>query len=372
MRDYLLNNILPFWMKHSIDEKCGGIITCLDREGKPYGYEKNVWFVGRAMYIFSAVYNTVKKDSEYLRVAERMFDFLPKCANESGRLAFIVNREGKVITRREAYFSETFAAMGCAEYYLATKNPEAREKTELYFDIAYKLYRAELERKADAEAAQPITKALGPSMIMLNVCQVLRKLDHSKYHSIARECAEEILCHLTPYGLLENVGMNNEFIDSPRGREINPGHSLEAGWFLLAEGVYRNDARLQTAAKEIIDISMDLGYRDGGIIAFTDCLGRPSSHHDWDMKIWWPQCEAMIANRLAYAVFGEEKYIRDFESLRQYVFSRYPDPEHGEWYGYLHADGTVANSLKGNISKGPYHLPRMLMLIDRIERGMCL
>jgi trehalose 6-phosphate synthase/phosphatase len=36
------------------------------------------------------------------------------------------------------------------------------------------------------------------------------------------------------------------------------------------------------------------------------------------------------------------------------------DPEFGEWYGYLHRDGRVSTRLKGNMWKGPFHLPRML------------
>ena len=206
-------------------------------------------------------------------------------------------------------------------------------------------------------------------MIMLNVAQVLRKVSYDKYHKVAGECASEILTHLTPKGLLENVGMSGEYINTPLGREVNPGHSLEAAWFLLAEGVFRNDDTLKAAAKRIVDISMDIGYRDGGINAFADCEGRPSNYLEWDTKIWWPQCEAIIANRLCYEVFGEEKYKNYYDALVDYAFSRYPDREHGEWYGYLHYDGTVANTLKGNISKGPYHLPRMLILVDRMNRG---
>jgi N-acylglucosamine 2-epimerase len=30
----------------------------------------------------------------------------------------------------------------------------------------------------------------------------------------------------------------------------------------------------------------------------------------------------------------------------------------GEWFGYLHRDGTVAQLAKGNLFKGPFHLPR--------------
>ena len=198
----------------------------------------------------------------------------------------------------------------------------------------------------------------------------MRKVEKEKYDRIAKECADEILVHfIEGKGLLENVGLGGEFIDTPKGREVNPGHSLEAAWFLMSEGVYQNNDNYKQKAKEIIDISMKLGYRGGGIIAFCDCDGNPPDYLEWDMKIWWPQCEAIIANLLCYKVFGEEKYLRDFEALRDWCFERYPDREHGEWYGYMHYDGTIANNLKGNFSKGPFHLPRMLYLVDKLERG---
>lgn len=363
MRDRLLNDILPFWMEHGIDRECGGILTFLDREGKVYGYDKNVWFVGRALYTFSVVYNTVSRDQRYLDVARHMYEFLPRCTDsQTGRMPFVADREGRPAVTNDAYYSETFAAIGCAEYYLATGLEEARTLAHRYFDVAYALYKKEL-----AEAT--VSKALGPSMILLSVAQVLRQIDFEKYHPIAGACAEEILTHLTPVGLLENIGIHGERLNTPAGREINPGHSLEAAWFLLAEGVYRCDDRLKQAARTVVDISMSVGYREGGIIAFCDCDGNPSEHLEWDMKIWWPQCEAMIALCLCYAVFGDASYLRRYEELRDWVLARYPDPVNGEWFGYMHYDGTLASSLKGNLSKGPFHLPRMLMLIDRIERG---
>ncbi len=374
VREFLLDNVLPFWMKHAIDRECGGLINHISEDGGIYGYEKNAWFAGRTMYTYSLAYNELDKNPEYLEISENMYAFLSKCeVNEDGRLPFIVSREGKPLVTNNAYFSETFAAIGCAEYYLATGREDVKQSAEKYFNIAYDMYKKELSALPCANAPIPEMKALGPSMIMLSTAQTMRKLAKEPYNSIAKECADEIMVHfIEGKGLLENVGLFGEYINSPDGRMINPGHSLEAAWFMLAEGVYRNDERYKQFAKRVIDISMRHGYRGGGIIAFCDCDGHPSTMLEWDMKIWWPQCEAMIANRLAYSVFGEEKYLRDFEALRDYCFSRYPDPVHGEWYGYMHYDGTLASTTKGNVSKGPFHLPRMLYLIDRLENGMTI
>ena len=187
-------------------------------------------------------------------------------------------------------------------------------------------------------------------------------MDHGKYNAIAIEAADEILRHyIEGKGLLENVSLEGGFVDTPKGREINPGHSLEAAWFVMAEGVYQNNDLYKTKAKEIIDVSMRLGYRDGGIISFCDCDGFPPNHLEWDMKIWWPQCEAMIAFRMAYMLSGEEKYLKLYEEFKAYCEKYFLDSENGEWYGYLHRDGTVAQPAKGNIFKGPFHIPRMMI-----------
>ena len=369
MREYLVKDILPFWLNHAIDDEYGGIFTCLDRQGNIYGEEKSVWFQGRALYIFSLVYNSVEKNKKYIDAAKKIYDFLPLCGDENGRMFFTVTRDGKEIQKRRYYFSETFAAIGCAEYYLATGDEEAKLRAEKYFDVAYSFYsgKAIVEPKLNPENAP--YKALSPAMIMLSTAQVLRKLDKEKYDAVAKEATKEVLSHLTNKGLLENIGVNGEFVNTPTGRTVNPGHSLEAAWFLMAEGIYQKDEALKKIGRTIIDISMKLGLQDGGIIAFCDCDGYPPSALEWDMKLWWPQCEGLIANRLCYNIFGEEKYLVQYEQLKEYSFKHFADQEYGEWYGYLHYDGTVSHSLKGNIFKGLFHLPRMLILLDKMDKG---
>ena len=369
MKKYLTETVLPFWLNNAIDNEYGGIFTCLDREGKIYGEDKSVWFQGRALYIFSSAYNSGIKDEKYLEAAKKIYDFLPLCGDENGRMFFTVTRDGKEIQKRRYYFSETFAAIGCAEYYLATGLEEAKEKAEMYFDIAYDLFTGKTKSEPKFNPETSTLKALSPAMIMLSTAQVMRKLNKEKYDEIAKNSVKEILIHLTDKGLLENISPEGEFVNTPQGRLVNPGHSLEAAWFLMAEGIYQNDDNLKNVGKQIIDISMKLGLKGGGIIAFCDCDGYPPTALEWDMKLWWPQCEAMIANRLAYELFKEEKYLKSYEDLKEYTEKYFKDSECGEWYGYLHYDSTVSTDLKGNIFKGPFHLPRMLMIIDKIENG---
>ena len=164
--------------------------------------------------------------------------------------------------------------------------------------------------------------------------------------------------------LLECVGPNGEFIDTIAGRTINPGHCIESVWFLLEEAKYRNwDAEITRMALEIFDWSWDWGWDEqyGGIINFRDALNKPCQDYSQDMKFWWPQCETIISTLYAYLATGKEEYLEKHRTISEWTYAHFPDKEYGEWYGYLHRDGTVAQPAKGNIFKGPFHVPRMLI-----------
>lgn len=362
-RKHLTENILPFWLDNAIDEEYGGIFTLLDREGNIYGTEKSCWFQGRALYIFSLAYNCGIKDDRLLVAAKNIFDFLPKCRDESFRMPFTVTRDGTPTQKRKYWFSETFAAIGCCEYWLATGDETAKAWAEKYFDVAYSLY----EKPSSLD--DTVLHEMAPCMILLTTTHVLRKINPKKYDNIAAEITNDVLLHLTPKGLLENVSPNGKFVDTPTGRIVNPGHALEAAWFLMVQSELTDNPSLVNAAAQIIDIAIDYGLtHDGGILTLRDCDNKPVTLSEWDMKKWWPQCEAMIATKMCYLKTKNPKYLNWHNTVEQYVESHFIDHKYGEWYGYLHYDGTVSNTLKGNITKGPFHIPRMLLLLEKMEK----
>ena len=166
------------------------------------------------------------------------------------------------------------------------------------------------------------------------------------------------------HALLETVGENGEFIDTINGRIINPGHCIETAWFILEESRYRGwDKEMLETALTILDWSWEWGWdKDfGGIINFRDCRNLPVQDYSQDMKFWWPQTEAIIATLYAYEATGDEKYLKMHNQVSDWTYAHFPDREYGEWYGYLHRDGSVAQPAKGNIFKGPFHIPRMMI-----------
>lgn len=375
----LLNTILPFWMGEALDLTHGGIYTQLDEKGAVYGTDKSVWFQGRALWTFCKAYNTIEKNPAFLQAAECIYSFLPHCTDRDGRMFFTVTQNGRELQKRRYYFSETFAAIGCAEYYKATKNPKVLKKAKQYFAVAYECFKGIRENKPKINPENQKMKALSPVMIMLSTAQTMRSIGCSEkefYHAIVCECLDDIINggFLTDKGLLENVSADGMPVDSPVGRIVNPGHSFEAAWFIMLEGILSDNRIAIAAGKKIIDTTLPLGWDEntGGIIAFCDIEGKPPVQLEWDMKLWWPQCEAMIALRMAYQLFKEEQYRSKYVELKEYCKQYFVDTQNGEWYGYLHYDNTVSTNLKGNIFKGPFHIPRLYMIMAIMDEDNCI
>lgn len=364
----LTENIMPFWLEHGLDRKNGGVYTCLDRDGSLMDPTKSVWFQGRFAFICSFAYNNVEKRPEWLEAARLTLDFIEAhCFDNDGHMYFSVTAEGRPLRQRRYVFSETFAAIAMAEYSLATGDRHWAERALKVFDDTQRFLSTPgyLAPKFE-ESVQLQSHSI--IMILINVGSCLRKvIDDPKLtqqidDSIAR--LKKYFIHPEFKCLLETVGMNGEFIDTNLTRTINPGHCIETSWFIMEEAKLRNwDKGMLDMALEIFDWSWDWGWdkQYGGIINFRDCRNLPPQDYSQDMKFWWPQCETIIASLYAYLATGDEKYLYRHERISEWTYAHFPDADKGEWYGYLHRDGTVAQPAKGNLYKGPFHIPRMMI-----------
>ena len=367
-RSDLTENIMPFWLEHGLDRKNGGVYTCLDRDGSLMDPTKSVWFQGRFAFICSFAYNNVEKRPEWLEAARLPLDFIAAhCFDNDGHMYFSVTAEGRPLRQRRYVFSETFAAIAMAEYSLATGDRHWAERALQVFDDTQRFLSTPgyLAPKFE-ESVQLQSHSI--IMILINVGSCLRKvIDDPKLtqqidDSIAQ--LKKYFIHPEFKCLLETVGMNGEFIDTNLTRTINPGHCIETSWFIMEEAKLRNwDKEMLDMALEIFDWSWDWGWdkQYGGIINFRDCRNLPPQDYSQDMKFWWPQCETIIASLYAYLATGDEKYLYRHERISEWTYAHFPDADKGEWYGYLHRDGTVAQPAKGNLYKGPFHIPRMMI-----------
>ena len=364
----LTENIMPFWMKYGLDRENGGLYTCVNRDGSLMDTTKSVWFQGRFAFICSFAYNNVEKNQEWLDAAKSTLEFIEKhCFDEQGHMYFSVTAEGKPLRKRRYVFSETFAAIAMSEYALATGDQHWAKRAIQVFEDTQRFLATPgfLPAKFEADV-----KLQGHSivMILINVGSCIRKVvDDPKLTQQIDESIEKLkkyFIHPEFKCLLETVGENGEFIDTNMTRTINPGHCIETSWFIMEEAKLRGwDKPMFDLALQVFDWSWDWGWdkQYGGIINFRDCKNLPSQDYSQDMKFWWPQCETIIASLYAYLGTGDEKYLYRHERISEWTYAHFPDAEYGEWYGYLHRDGTVAQPAKGNLYKGPFHIPRMMI-----------
>ena len=373
-RSELTDNILPFWMEHGLDRVNGGVYTCLDRDGQLMDSTKSVWFQGRFGFIAAFAYNNIEKRSEWLEASKSCLDFIEAhCFDTDGHMFFEVMADGTPLRKRRYVFSEGFAAIAHSEYALATDDATHARRALEIFDSIIRMLRTPgfLEPKY-----LPAQESRGHSITMILVNTAARIREALLHFGLegADRLTDEIdrsihalrtyFMHPEFEALLECVGPNGEFIDNINGRLINPGHCIETSWFILEEAKFRNwDPELTEMALTILRWSWKWGWDEtyGGIINFRDCKGFPQQDYSQDMKFWWPQTEAMIATLYAYEATGEEQYLKMHRQISEWTYGHLPDREKGEWYGYLHRDGTVAQPAKGNIFKGPFHIPRMLI-----------
>ena len=387
-KNELLCNVMPFWMKNGWDRKHGGVYTCLDRDGSLMDSTKSVWFQGRFGWMTAYAYNHVEKNPEWLEASKSCCEFLENhCFDKDGRAYFEVTEDGVGLRKRRYVFSECFAAIAYAEYSLASGDKAWAKKALALFKRIRKFVAN--PKKWMPSKYEPVVEGQGHSltMILINVANVIKQVSDDP---ILDQQITESIDLLTKYfihpefkALLEMVGPKGEFIDTLAGRVINPGHCIETSWFLMDVAVSRRvgdnapyqgcdpDKLLKTAL-QILDWSWDWGWdkKYGGIISFKDCRNLPPQCYEQDMKFWWPQCETIITTAYAYKLTGNAKYMKWHKLASEWAWKHLKDRKFPEWYGYLHRDGTVAQPAKGNIFKGPFHIPRMLVKAWELTRDL--
>ncbi len=371
----LKGNCLPFWLEHSQDKEFGGYFSCLDRKGNVYDTDKFIWLQGREVWMFAMLYNQYEKHSEWLDCALQGGEFLKKYGHDGNyNFYFSTTREGKPLVQPYNIFSNTFACMAFAQLAKATGNDE-------YADISKKTFDRILSRydnpKGVWEKGYPGTRPLKGFALPMIICNMALEIedimdDRSLLDKTIADCLHEVLdvFYKKEIGVMvENVSaVNGEMVDCFEGRVVNPGHNLEALWFLMDLGIRLGDkALIERSVKIALDV-INYGWDKefGGVFYFLDREGHPQQQLEWDQKLWWVHLESTIAMLKGYSLTGNKDCLEWFEKLHNYMWAHFKDTEYPEWYGYLNRRGEVLLPLKGGKWKGCFHVPRGLYKLGQL------
>lgn len=365
----LLEDTVNFWFPRAVDREQGGFFHCLNRDGSLVDSDKSVWAQGRMSWMLLELYNRLEPRPEWLEWAGLGLDFIQRhCFDGDGRMFFHVTRNGRPIRKRRYAFSESFAAIAFAAHARATGRRESGERAMQLFRSFVDWHFTEGRIPAKFTDTRPMI-GLGPRMIALVTAQELR--ENLGEQPILAEwidrCLEEIINLFVKPDIkcvMENVGPQGEIIDHFDGRILNPGHAIEAAWFVMREGRVRADGNLVETGCKMLDWMWERGWDKeyGGILYFRDVFNHPVQEYWHDMKFWWGQNEAVIASLMAARLTGRDKFKRMYDLACAWSHRHFADPLHGEWYACLHRDGSVSIPLKGTLWKSFFHHPRMQLM----------
>lgn len=380
----LLDDVVPFWLNNSQDLVYGGYFTCLDRDGNVFDTDKFIWLQCRQVWCFSMLYNQVEQKEEWLKCAIQGAEFLLKNGMDAqGNWYFSLTQEGKPLVQPYNIFSDCFACMAFGQLFKATQD-------EKYAELALRTFQNILKRKDNAKGQYNKLIAGVRDLQGFSLPMILSNLVLEVEHLLDKTLVQETITHTTDTILnrfykkdldiiLENVGMDGEFVDCFEGRLVNPGHGLEAMWFLMDIGVRTNNKQLIEQAKDISLSLLSYGWDDtyGGIFYFRDINDKPPLQLEWDQKLWWVHMETLVCLLKGYLHTGDKRCWEWFEKVHAYTWQHFADPAHGEWFGYLNRAGEPLLTLKGGKWKGCFHVPRGLyqcwktleQLIDKQEKS---
>lgn len=418
IRTDLYGRVLPFWMAYSVDEEYGGFFNNLDNDGAVFDTHKHIWLQGRQCWMFARIANAFHSDEEFDNYAKKYNQNLPVTVpskgtktkvsvnplpltrrnlvrtaragvqflrdhavrKSDGHIYFCLDRTGQPALLQRKPFSATFMIIALAEVGKATgEQVLVDEAIDLLNRVLHWIKTPGALGKESLPGNPPLDP-LNVPMIILNIIGELARTvsfkDENERKNFYKDekvwCAQEILKHVhtDKKVILESVRSDGSIdTSSPEGRLINPGHAIEAGWFLLGYGQETQNNDIIQRSLDVINWSWDLGwdkeYGNGGFLYFLDIEGFTPTQLEWNMKLWWPVAEAMVAMSMGYAETLDSNYWTKFQLVTDWTFEHLCDKQYGEWYGYSDRYGKITHHFKGGPYKGCFHVPRALFLCEQ-------
>jgi len=369
----LMNDVIPFWEKYSVDPTYGGYFTCLERDGTIYDTDKFIWLQARQVWMFSRLYNQWEKRDAWLSIAKGGAEFLKAHGrNPDGDWYFSLDRTGKPLVEAYSIFSDCFAVLALAEYAQAAKEDWARELAlRTYWRIQERWDNPKGRFNKLVPGARPMLSLALPMITIGLTTEINKLLPKPEFEKIIDQNIQLVMQKFVDRRLktvFESVSPDGSHPDCFEGRLLNPGHTIEAMWFIMEVARSRNDRDLLEQASETLIWTIERGWDSeyDGIFYFLDYKGFPPERLEWDMKLWWVHLEALYAFALAHFQTGEAIFEEWFLKIHDYTWPRFSDSEFGEWYGYLNRRGEITHTLKGGKWKGCFHVPRALYLCAKL------
>ncbi|MBV4358419.1 AGE family epimerase/isomerase [Pinibacter aurantiacus] len=378
-----LDNILQYWIDHTIDEEYGGFYGKIDNENNvdnkaPKGSVLNA----RILWTFAAAFNFTR-EKKYFDVATRAFDYISKhfIDEENGGVYWTVDYSGRPLDTKKQIYALSFALYAASEYYRASHLPEAKQVAiglyniiEKYsFDRArggyFEAFTKDWKPVADLRLSEKDANEKKTMNTHLHVLEAYTNFYHIEENPAVKQSIQNLLAVFDKHIINQQTHHLELFFDedwNTKGQIVSFGHDIEAAWLLLEAAEAINDeewiGKMKTNADRMADAAAEGLDKDGGLWYEVE------NNHLVKEKHWWPQAEAMVGFFNAAQVSGNEKYIQysmdSWQFTKQYIL----DAKNGEWFWGVKEDYSIMpNEDKAGLWKCPYHNGRAcLELLKRL------
>jgi mannobiose 2-epimerase len=386
MYDELRFDILPFWLKYTIDDEYGGFRGQIanDLTIDPHA-AKGLILNARILWTFSKAFS-VYRDPLFLATARRAYEYLIRFFwdPEFGGYFWMVDFEGRPIDTKKRIYGQAFTVYALAEYYRAMDDPEILAKA---LSLCQKIeaashdakrggYFETYERDWTLAADQRLSdtdmdekKSMNTHLHMLEAYAALLRLHEDanvrrRLHELIEIFLDRIVDPATQHFIL--------FFDEewqPRSEKISFGHDIEGSWLLCEAAEILGDPdllkRVRKTAVRMAEAVYEEGVdTDGGLVYEADPTGIIDTN-----KHWWPQAEAVVGFLNANELSGRQHFMDAAERSWAFIEKYIVDHEHGEWFGLVSQTGIPdTEHYKVDTWKCPYHNSRACFeVMERID-----
>ncbi len=391
-RHDLFDDFLPFMDKHVVDHELGGFMCNTGRDGTHVNTNKNSWYVGRGIWVYSFLYNELAREEKYLEVARKAAEFVLRDPPEGDDLwPAEYDKQGTPIPAKGQYiggkhvpvskqvYGDLFIAEGLTEYgrargedgYWQMAKEILLKCVRLYDRPDYAPTAAVVYLAGDEGSLLPGVRLLGVWMLLLRLSsRMLAQREDAEIDAVVRRCLDAIFeHHYNPeYDLLNEVlGHDMSRPDNEYRDLVYTGHGIETLWMVMYEAHRRKDAPLFQRAARLFRRHVEVAWDDvyGGFFRGSKNIDQ----NTWILdKALWVQEEALIGTLFVIEHTGAPWAKDWFSKIFTYVHKTFPLKKHGYalWDLWPDRKGTFVEHYE---RVGNYHHPRHLMLnLLSIER----
>lgn len=285
LRDFhnreLEEEYIALWDTGGIDWVYGGFIPRWDENGNFTTDEKQMYYMGRGLWVFSYIYNHFGQRERHLKASRLCRDFILNYCREKSTGYWIskISRDGKtVIEGPYDIYGDMYVILGFTEYYKATGETNLLDiAIETAHGINERIVSPEYQHlQAHKEGYEPGTKILGTWQHFLSALTPLARVTQDYgVEMMARMCVRNIM----ERHFCQEYGVFFEYLDDsfmpyrPEAgrdlRNISSWHSIQSAWMCMDEALRLGNQKMFMEALEMGRLTFEKCWRegeDGGLI----------------------------------------------------------------------------------------------------------